>query len=893
MPPLAVDPETLSAAGSAVVGAGDGLDAALAVLTAGFGANTGLDAAGTVFGLAYQSAAESLLKVAAAAINACRYNGSRIQLSASNYSKADAASTLGGGGGVLQPPGEPVKIAPLGPPGTLGPGESPPLLWGLVQSFVDDVWPNGDVAALHAAAGCWRGFGATVGGMQGALTASKSLVGTQQIAEGERINQVLSQIITGIDGFGQQCGKMAASLDDFANEVAHAQNAIRDLLHRLGSLCDLWHDVVSIFDGDAIDEIKKIAEDINAVMHNLGREARALEQSMKLGMQVIDGLVVGVEKDMRGVFTHFLGDEVGNPVATVFDTWVNANEGVLKDVVGMAQAMVDLDPRLFLFDPNGAAATWMGMTKTGLINDLINPQEAGQANIQMFKSLLHLEDWRRDRPGLGAAENVFDVATLFLPGIGEAGAGVKGAGAAARGAEAGGEAADAAGTVGRAGRAANELGELAGSGSALGDIGRAGSGLTKGFEGLSGDLPRPDSQLGGRPVGAPPPRPPEAPVEPTPRPAESAPPGTPSPESPTAPNGAAPQRPDAAVGPHESVPAPADGPHDPASVPASGPHEPTPLPAASPREPMPAPAAGSQPLPAPVVIGERVPSTMPQLAEHSPARVPVSPSESLVEPGPAAAHSPQSAPALTSAAPNASAPHFTSPAGRKPELPASGSGGWHGPGDGGPLGGQPPHNHGPHGLNHTTNPGGRRHEHRPSHDGAPHGPGDESVNQDPGDGHHRTAIDRLTSEEQLALADYTGSGYQDLNSALRSDALDASQHARIDALNNALEKLPAYQGPVIRGTNLPPEVLAQYQPGEVITEDAFLSTTTNEAVARSPTFAGNVEFRILSSTGRDISFVSMFPGEQEILFPAGTRFYVVSKIVDPLTGKTVIRMVER
>jgi hypothetical protein len=151
----------------------------------------------------------------------------------------------------------------------------------------------------------------------------------------------------------------------------------------------------------------------------------------------------------------------------------------------------------------------------------------------------------------------------------------------------------------------------------------------------------------------------------------------------------------------------------------------------------------------------------------------------------------------------------------------------------------------------------------------------------------------LTSEEQLALADYTGSGYQDLNSALRSDALDASQHARVDALSNALEKLPAYEGPVIRGTNLPPEVLAQYQPGEVITEDAFLSTTTNEAVARSPTFAGNVEFRILSSTGRDISSVSMFPGEQEILFPAGTRFYVVSKMVDPLTGRTVIRMVER
>ena len=811
MPPLAVDPETLSAAGSAVVAAGDGLDAGVAVLTAGFGANTGLDAAGTVFGLAYQSAAESLLKVAAAAINACRYNGSRIQLSAANYSKAEAASTLGGGS-VLQPPGEPVKIAPPGPPGTLGPGEPPPLLWALVQSFVDDVWPNGDVAALHAAAGCWRSFGTTVSGMQGALNASKTLVGTQQIAEGDRINQVLSHIVTGIDGFGEQCRKMAASLDDFANEVAHAQNAIRDLLHRLGSLFDLWHDVVSIFDGDAIDEIKKFAEDINAVMHNLGREARAMEQSMKLGMQVIDGLVVSMEKDMRGMFTHFLGDEVGNPVATVFDTWVNANEGVLKDVVGMAQAMADLDPRWFLIDPKGAAATWLGMTKTGPINGLINPREAGQANIQMFKSLLHLEDWRRDRPGLGAAENIFDVATLFLPGVGEAGAGAKGAGAAARGTEAASEFADGAGTMGRAGA----LGDFVGATSALGDIGKTSAGLTKDLENLKLDLPKADPPLGGSPVGLPPPKPLEAPVEPPPRTVESAPPGTPPPHSPTAPGG----RPGAPVGPHEPLPAPAVGPHEPAPV----------------------------------------------------GRVPVLQGGSPVEPAPDAA---RPVPAPIPVVPRVPAPEFTPLGGSSPDIPAPHDSAPHGPGEGAAPADPPPK--------------------PPPHDGAPQEPGDVSTAHDgPSDGgDHPTAIDAFTSDDVMALADYTGSGYEELNEALRSDALDASHHARIDALNNALEKFPPYEGPVIRGTNLPLDVLAQYRPGEFFIEKGFMSTTMNTAVARSPMFAGNVEFRILSSTGRDISPVSMFPSEQEILFPAGTRFYVVSKIVDPLTDRTVIRMVER
>jgi len=54
----------------------------------------------------------------------------------------------------------------------------------------------------------------------------------------------------------------------------------------------------------------------------------------------------------------------------------------------------------------------------------------------MWKSLLHLEDWRRDRPGLGLGENLFDGAMLFVPAAVEAGGAADGAGAAARGAEA-------------------------------------------------------------------------------------------------------------------------------------------------------------------------------------------------------------------------------------------------------------------------------------------------------------------------------------------------------------------------------------------------------------------------------------------------------------------------
>jgi hypothetical protein len=151
----------------------------------------------------------------------------------------------------------------------------------------------------------------------------------------------------------------------------------------------------------------------------------------------------------------------------------------------------------------------------------------------------------------------------------------------------------------------------------------------------------------------------------------------------------------------------------------------------------------------------------------------------------------------------------------------------------------------------------------------------------------------LTFEHLSALADYTGLGHEDLNDALRTNTVDASQQARGEALNQALEKLPPHHGPVARGTDLPPGVLARYQPDTVVTERAFLSTSVEPGVAQSTAFAGNVEFRILSKTGRDISSFSTIPSEREVLFPTGTQFYVVDRKSDPVTGRTFIEMIER
>lgn len=157
-------------------------------------------------------------------------------------------------------------------------------------------------------------------------------------------------------------------------------------------------------------------------------------------------------------------------------------------------------------------------------------------------------------------------------------------------------------------------------------------------------------------------------------------------------------------------------------------------------------------------------------------------------------------------------------------------------------------------------------------------------------------VERLTEDDHIAINSYTGMGFKDINQVLRNPLVDPdpAKQARIDALNQALSKLPNYEGQVTRHVNLPEDVLAKYQPGETVTEAAFTSTTKNPAGANSlwPE-ASNVEMQIISKTGKDISSLSKSPEEMEVLFASGTQFQCVQRFVDPATGRTVLRLVEQ
>ncbi|WP_431238337.1 hypothetical protein ACQ86B_28020 [Mycolicibacterium aichiense] len=152
MPPLAVDPTALTAAGVSVAAVGDSLSAAVATLTGSFSANTGQDASGVMFGRQYENTARDLLKAVAAGVNACKKTGYGIQVSAVNYSRAEAQSDISGRAQPLPSPPCPAPVAAAGPPSAQGPGVVEPALWKVVEFLVGDLWPNGDPTAMRTAA---------------------------------------------------------------------------------------------------------------------------------------------------------------------------------------------------------------------------------------------------------------------------------------------------------------------------------------------------------------------------------------------------------------------------------------------------------------------------------------------------------------------------------------------------------------------------------------------------------------------------------------------------------------------------------------------------------------------------------------------------------------------
>jgi len=132
------------------------------------------------------------------------------------------------------------------------------------------------------------------------------------------------------------------------------------------------------------------------------------------------------------------------------------------------------------------------------------------------------------------------------------------------------------------------------------------------------------------------------------------------------------------------------------------------------------------------------------------------------------------------------------------------------------------------------------------------------------------AYDKMTPGGAAQVMAYSGSYYREVNKQLRAGLMTEEQYKFAASLNQALETMPKYEGVTRRGATLSPEQVAMYKPGMIIEERGFTSTSTASG------FGGNTRFEVKGKTGRDISKLSHYPSEAEVLFKAGTRFKVVS-----------------
>lgn len=118
-------------------------------------------------------------------------------------------------------------------------------------------------------------------------------------------------------------------------------------------------------------------------------------------------------------------------------------------------------------------------------------------------------------------------------------------------------------------------------------------------------------------------------------------------------------------------------------------------------------------------------------------------------------------------------------------------------------------------------------------------------------------------------------------------------------MNEALEKVESFDGPVFRGhpDRVSEEwIRSKYKVGEGVTEPTFFSTSTSEsqALQRIGPDKGNVYYAVDSKRGASIDPLSSHKGENEILFKSQTTFEVTTvEYKNDYGGYWLVEMIEK
>ncbi len=166
---------------------------------------------------------------------------------------------------------------------------------------------------------------------------------------------------------------------------------------------------------------------------------------------------------------------------------------------------------------------------------------------------------------------------------------------------------------------------------------------------------------------------------------------------------------------------------------------------------------------------------------------------------------------------------------------------------------------------------------------------------------HRVDVSALLPSEIGSIYAYTTSdrpyGFNFMNSALREAKVDAPIMPAVRAATEGLSKLPDFTeggGLCYRTISHSGIFMEQYKVGETITELAFSSAhkwSHGQSKGIDPENSSGITLIIEGKHGKDVSGISKFPDEDEVLFKPLTRFEVTERSVNK-SGGAVIRLKE-
>lgn len=165
-------------------------------------------------------------------------------------------------------------------------------------------------------------------------------------------------------------------------------------------------------------------------------------------------------------------------------------------------------------------------------------------------------------------------------------------------------------------------------------------------------------------------------------------------------------------------------------------------------------------------------------------------------------------------------------------------------------------------------------------------------------------VSSLDRDELAAVYYYTTEhdylSYKNVNRHLNEGLVDADLTRHIIMLDSSLKKLPPYKDSLLyRGEDFDGSIKRVIDrisnrtvvPSDIIfTCKSYISTT----VLKSSCFLNkDIVYTVFSNkSARDISHVSAFNDEAEVLFPRDCNFILISVENDNGTGKTMVQMAE-